>query len=197
MKATKFFVRRPVLFWSLMGAILIAGLLSFIRMPKLEDLAVAVMQAMVMVPYPGASAHEVELQVAQMMENELRALPNVKKVKSECRNGSAMLTVEFQMTVLDRDLEQLFNLLRRKVNDAASRLPEGCYDPVVIDDMMDVYGIFYGLTADDVEEIRNLEIRTMDGRQLRIGNVARVERGYAAPKRNGFFVDGRPALGYA
>ena len=197
MKATKFFVRRPVLFWSLMGAILIAGLLSFIRMSKLEDPAVAVMQAMVMVPYPGASAHEVELQVAQMMENELRALPNVKKVKSECRNGSAMLTVEFQMTVLDRDLEQHFDLLRRKVNDAASRLPEGCYDPVVIDDMMDVYGIFYGLTADDVEEIRNLEIRTMDGRQLRIGNVARVERGYAAPKRNGFFVDGRPALGYA
>ena len=52
MKATKFFVRRPVLFWSLMGAILIAGLLSFIRMPKLEDPAVAVMQAMVMVPLP-------------------------------------------------------------------------------------------------------------------------------------------------
>ena len=282
MKATEFFVRRPVLFWSLMAAILIAGLLSFIRMPKLEDPAVAVKQAMVMVPYPGASAHEVELKVAQMMEDELRALPNVKKVKSECRNGSAMLTVEFQMTVLNRDLEQHFDLLRRKVNDAASRLPEGCYDPVVIDDMMDVYGIFYSLTADgydypemyryakflrrelldmkgvkriliagnrdeviniilskeqiarngviptqitsalqqagktvnagayptgderialyvdsavdDVEEIRNLEIRTMDGRQLRIGDVARVERGYAAPQRNGFFVDGRPAL---
>lgn len=282
MKITEFFVRRPVLFWSLMAAILIAGLLSFIQMPKLEDPAVAVKQAMVMVPYPGASAHEVELKVAQMMEDELRALPNVKKVKSECRNGSAMLTVEFQMTVLNRDLEQHFDLLRRKVNDAASRLPEGCYDPVVIDDMMDVYGIFYGLTADgydypemyryakylrrelldvkgvkriliagnrdeviniilskeqiarngviptqimsalqqagktvnagayptgeerialyvdsavdDVEEIRDLEIRTMDGRQLRIGDVARVERGYAAPQRNGFFVDGRPAL---
>lgn len=148
MKITEFFVRRPVLFWSLMAAILIAGLLSFIQMPKLEDPAVAVKQAMVMVPYPGASAHEVELKVAQMMEDELRALPNVKKVKSECRNGSAMLTVEFQMTVLNRDLEQHFDLLRRKVNDAASRLPEGCYDPVVIDDMMDVYGIFYGLTAD-------------------------------------------------
>lgn len=282
MKITEFFVRRPVLFWSLMAAILIAGLLSFIRMPKLEDPAVAAKQAMVVVPYPGASAHEVELKVAQMMEDELRALPNVKKVKSECSNGSAMFTVEFQMTVLNRDLEQHFDLLRRKVNDAASRLPEGCYDPVVIDDMMDVYGIFYGLTADgydypemyryakflrrelldvkgvkriliagnrdeviniilskeqiarngviptqimsalqqagkvvnagkyptdgerialyvdsavdDVEEIRNLEIRTMDGRQLRIGDVARVERGYATPQRNGFFVDGRPAL---
>lgn len=53
MKATEFFVRRPVLFWSLMAAILIAGLLSFIQMPKLEDPAVAVKQAMVMVPLPG------------------------------------------------------------------------------------------------------------------------------------------------
>lgn len=282
MKLTEFFMRRPVLFWSLMGAILIAGVLSFLYMPKLEDPAVAVKQAMVVVPYPGASAHEVELKAAQLMEDELRALPNVKKVKSECRNGSALLTVEFQMTVLNRDLEQHFDLLRRKVSDAAARLPQGCYDPVVIDDMMDVYGIFYALTADgydypemyryakflrrelldvkgvkriniagnrgeviniilskeqivrngviptqimsalqqagktvnagqyrsgderialyvdsavdDVEEIRNLEIRTMDGRQLRIGDVARVERGYAEPQRNGFFVDGKPAL---
>ena len=282
MRMTEFFMRRPVLFWSLMGAILVAGVLSFLYMPKLEDPAVAVKQAMVVIPYPGASAHEVELRAAQLMEDELRALPNVKKVKSECRNGSAIVTVEFQMTVLNRDLEQHFDLLRRKVSDAAARLPEGCYDPVVIDDMMDVYGIFYALTADgydypemyryakylrrelldvkgvkriniagnrdeviniilskeqiarngviptqiisalqqagktvnagmypndgerialyvdsavdDVEEIRDLEIRTMDGRQLRLGDVARVERDYATPQRNGFFVDGRPAL---
>ena len=282
MKLTEFFMRRPVLFWSLVGAILIAGVLSFLYMPKLEDPAVAVKQAMIVVPCPGASAHEVELKVAQLMEDELRALPNVKKVKSECRNGSVLLTVEFQMTVLNRDLEQHFDLLRRKVSDVASRLPQGCYDPVVIDDMMDVYGIFYALTADgydypemyryakylrrelldvkgvkriniagnrdeviniilskeqiarngviptqitsalqqagktvnagaylsgderialyvdsaadDVEEIRNLEIRTMDSRQMRIGDVARVERGYASPQRNGFFVDGKPAL---
>lgn len=282
MKVTEFFMRRPVLFWSMMGAILIAGVLSFLYMPKLEDPAVSVKQAMVVVPYPGASAHEVELKVAQLMEDELRALPNVKKVRSECSNGAAMLTVEFQMTVLNRDLEQHFDLLRRKVNDVASRLPQGCYTPVVIDDMMDVYGIFYALTAegydypemyryakylrrelldvkgvkriliagnrdeviniilskeqiarngviptqitmalqqagktvnagkyssdgerialyvdsaiDDPEEIRNLEIRTMNGRQLRIGDVARVERGFATPQRNGFFVDGQPAL---
>ena len=35
MKATEFFMRRPVLFWSLMTGILIAGILSFIQMPKI------------------------------------------------------------------------------------------------------------------------------------------------------------------
>ncbi len=282
MKLTEFFVKRPVLFWSFMAAILIAGVLSFIQMPKLEDPAVSAKQAMVVVAYPGASAHEVELKVAQMMENELRALPNVNKVKTECQNGSAVFTVEFQMTVLNRDLEQHFDLLRRKVNDAAIRLPQGCYDPIVIDDIMDVYGIFYALTADgydypemykyaeyirrelldvkgvkriniagnrdeviniilpkeqiarngviptqimsalqaagktvnagkytsgderialyvdsaieDEEDIRNLTIKTLDGKTIRIGDIARVERTFAEPQRNGFFVDGKPAL---
>lgn len=282
MKMTRFFMRRPVLFWSLMAAILIAGVLSFVQMPKLEDPAVSAKQAMVVVAWPGAGAHEMELKVAQTMEDELRALPNVKKVKTECRNGSAMFTVEFQMTVLEKELEQHFDLLRRKVNDVAPRLPQGCYTPVVIDDMMDVYGIFYALTADgydypemyryakylrrellDVkgvkriniignrdeviniilskeqitrngiiptqimsalqaagktvdagkyrsgderialyvdsaveqeEDIRNLLIQTLDGKRIRLGDVARVERAYSEPQHNGFFVDGRPAL---
>ncbi len=275
-------MRRPVLFWSFITAMLIAGVLSFIQMPKLEDPAVAVKQAMIVVPYPGASAHDMELKVARMMEDELRALPNVKKVKTECQNGTAMFTVEFEMTVLLRDLEQHFDLLRRKVSDASRRLPQGCYDPIIIDDMMDVYGIFYALTGDgydypemykyaqylrrellnvkgvkrinlagnrdeviniilakeqiarngiiptqimsalqdagktvnagrypggderiavyvdaaieDEEDIRNLMIQTMDGKRVRIGDIAKVERTYAEPQRNGFFVDGKPAI---
>lgn len=282
MKPTEFFMRRPVLFWSLMIGILIAGVLSFIRMPKLEDPAVSAKQAMVVIPWPGATAHEIELKAAIMMEEELRALPNVKKVKTECQDGSAIFTVEFRMTVLSSELEQHFDLLRRKVNDAAVRLPQGCYDPVVIDDMMDVYGIFYALTGDgyeypemyeyakyirralldvpgvkrilisgnrdevidiilpkeqiarngiiptqimsalqgagksveagkyrsgderialhvdsgieDEEDIRNLLISTMDGRQMRLGDIAQIKRGYSEPQRNGFFVDGKPAL---
>lgn len=275
-------MQRPVLFWSLMAAILVAGVLSFVQMPKLEDPAVSAKQAMVVVPWPGASAHEIELEVAQQMEDELRALPDVNKVKTECRNGSAMFTVEFRMTVPEKELEQYFDLLRRKVNDAASRLPQGCYSPVVVDDMMDVYGIFYALTADGYdypemykyakyirrellsvkgvkriniignrdeviniilskeqitrngivptqimsalqtagkkvnagkyrsgderialyvgssveseEDIRNMLIQTLDGKRIRLGDIARVEQTYSEPQRNGFFVDGRPAL---
>lgn len=147
-RITRFFMQRSVLFWSLMTGIIIAGVLAFLSMPKLEDPAVPVKQAMVIVPYPGASAHEVELNVAQLMEDELRTLPDVYKIKTDCQNGMAMITVEFKMTVLIEDLEQHFDQLRRKVNDIASRLPSGCYDPVVMDDMMDVYGIFYAFYGD-------------------------------------------------
>ena len=282
MKITEFFMKRPTLFWSLAVFVILAGVLSFIQMPKLEDPAVAVKQAMVVVPYPGAGAHQVELEVAQLMEDELRNLPDVKKIKSECKNGMAMLTVEFRMTVLLEDLEQHFDLLRRKVNDLKPRLPQGCYDPVVVDDMMDVYGIFYAFTGDgysypelyqyarmlrrelmnvkgvkrvnivgnrdevinivlskekiarngvlptqimmalqnagktvnsgdyqtggdrlhirvgeavkDEEDIRRLLIGTFDGKQVRLGDVAQVERAFSEPQRNGFFVNGKPAL---
>ena len=283
MKATEFFMRRPTLFWSLMAGIIVAGIIAFIQMPKLEDPAVAVKQAMVVVPYPGASAHEVELDVALKMEDALRTLPDVKKIKTECHDGSAMLTVEFLLSVPLDELEQRFDLLRRKVNDLRATLPQGCYDPVVIDDMMDVYGIFYAFKGDgytypelykyarmirrellsidgvkrvniagnrdevinivlsqeqlsrnglvpvqimsalngasqtvnagsydttdgerlrisvsgqikDEAEIRNILIQTTDGKTVRLGDIARVERTYAEPQRNGFFVSGKPAL---
>lgn len=282
MKVTEYFMKRPMLFWSFMTAILIAGILSFLQMPKLEDPAVSAKQAMVVVSYPGASAHEIEQKVALMLEDELRALPNVNKVKTECQNSMALFTVEFQMTVLNKDLEQHFDMLRRKVSDASIRLPQGCSDPIVIDDMMDVYGIFYAFTADgynypemyryakylrrelqqvkgvkriniagnrdevinitlskeqisrngllptqimavlqsvgstvnagkynqgterialyvddavkDEEDIRNLLVQTSGGKTVRLGDIARVERGFSEPQRNGFFVKGKPAL---
>lgn len=69
MKMTRFFMQRPLLFWSLMVAILVAGVLSFIQMPKLEDPAISLKQAMVVVPWPGASAHDMELKVAQTIKD--------------------------------------------------------------------------------------------------------------------------------
>lgn len=146
---TRFFIRQPMLFWSAVVAVILAGIFSFQRMPKLEDPAVAVKQASVAVVYPGATAHEVELEVAQVLEDQLRTLPNVEEIRTECRPGMATITVEFKMTVLNEQLEQHFDLLRRKVNDARMSLPSGCYDPIVIDDMMDVYGLFYALVCDE------------------------------------------------
>lgn len=121
----RYFVRRPMMFWSLVVAILAGGVLAFVQMPKLEDPAVSAKQAMVIVQWPGATAHQLELEVAQPMEDVLRALPDVNKVMTTCGSGSATLTVEFKMTVLASDLEQHFDLLRRKVSDVAPTCRRG------------------------------------------------------------------------
>lgn len=279
-KITETFVKSPVLFWSFMAAIIVAGIVSFVMIPKLEDPAVCAKQAQVVIVYPGASAHQVELKAAQVVEDQLRALPDVYEMRTECYNGMAMITVEFEMTVLNKDLEQHFDLLRRKTSEA--RLPQGCYAPIVIDDMMDTYGIFYALKSDgysypemdryakllrrnilsvkgvkrvnivgyrdqviditlskeqisrngliptqvmmalqnvgkeynagkmqvgtdriqmrvgarmdNEDDIRDMQLKTVDGKTFRLGDVAEVKRTYADPQTRGFFVDGKPAL---
>lgn len=145
---TEFFVKRPTIFWSFVIGILVMGVLSYIKMPKLEDPAVAVKQASVVLVYPGATAHEVELEAVQVMEDELRTLADVKELNTDCRQGMAIITVKFQDKVKMSEMEQHFDQLRRKANDVQSKLPNGCFPPIVVDDMLDVYGLFYAFMGD-------------------------------------------------
>ena len=147
-RIAKFFLERQTLFWSLLGAIIIMGIISFFNMPKLEDPAVPIKQASVVVIYPGADAHTVELDVIQMLEDELRTLPDIRKIQSEVRAGQGMINVEFIREMPISEIEQHFDLFRRKIADSESKLPSGCYKPIVVDDMLDVYGIFYAFKGD-------------------------------------------------
>lgn len=282
MKIIKYLVERPTLMWSFMAAILIAGLLSFMVMPKLEDPVVPVKQAVVVVARPGASVHEMELQVVQQVEESLRTLPDVKKVKTDCQEGQAMFTIEFEETVLMDEIEQHFDILRRRVNDIQQALPPGCVASLVFDDQMDIFGIVYSLQGDGytsaelydyaklirrellgvkgikrvsiygnreetvnividkskiaangllptqimmalqdvcnpvnagkineesskltvrvdtmvctVDDVKNIYLPTIGGSRVKLSDVAKVERSYATPQRNGFFVNGQPAL---
>lgn len=150
-KVTKFFMQRTTLFWAAMFGIIMLGVLSYVRMPKLEDPAVPVKQASVVLIYPGADVHRVELEAAQPVEDALRTLPDVKKITTQCSPGQALIGVEFENTTPMAEIEQHFDLMRRKAADVAMTLPQGCMEPIVIDDMMDVYGILYALTGDGYE----------------------------------------------
>ena len=101
---TRFFINQPLLFWSAVVASILAGVFCFMQMPKLEDPAVAVKQASVVVVYPGATAHQVELKAVQVLEDNLRTLPDIEEIRSECQPGIALITVEFRMSVLNEDL---------------------------------------------------------------------------------------------
>lgn len=174
-RLTKFFMERRTLFWSLMAILAIAGVVSFMSMPKLEDPAVKGKQATVVVPYPGASAYEVELNVAKLMEDQLYTLPDVNNIYSTCKEGIATFQVEFKSKVKGEEIEQYFDLLRRKVNDVAGKLPSGTYAPIVVDDMMDTYGIMYALTGDgyDYEEMLRYA-KMLRNKLLEVDGIKRV-----------------------
>lgn len=182
-RLAEFFMQRRTLFWSLMVIILLAGVMYFLRMPKLEDPAVTVKQASVVVLYPGADSELLERDVVTLLEDELRTLPDVKKIKSDVRPGQALVGVEFQYEVPNAEIEQYFDQLRRKVADAQMSLPQGC-TTIVVDDMMDIYGIFYAISGDGYEtgEIEGYakrlrrEIMGVKGvKRVSIGGVQREE----------------------
>ncbi len=148
MKISEFFYKRQTLFWSLLVMIVVGGILSYSAMPKLEDPAMSIKQATVITYYPGASAHEVELEVSKVLEDELSTLSNVNKIYSYSYDNMSVVTVELTLEVPPEEMEQRWDILRRKVQMAAFKLPQGAMQSIVIDDVSDIYGMFYSITAD-------------------------------------------------
>ena len=174
-KLTQFFMSRRTLFWSLTAMLAIAGVACFMMMPKLEDPAIKAKMATVVVPYPGGSAYEVEKNVAKRVEDQLYTLPDIYDINTTCMENVAVFQVEFKKEVPEAAIEQYFDLLRRKVSDVTSNLPKGTYTPIVVDDMMDVYGIMYALTGDGYSYEEMLQYAKMiQNRLLEVDGIKRV-----------------------
>lgn len=265
-------------------AVLVAGgIISCYQMSKLEDPEIKVKLAMIVTTYPGASAHQVELEVTDVLEKNIRTMGNIDNIESYSYNDLSLIQVELLSTVKDEEVEQCWDMLRRKVSDAQASLPSGVSPPMVKDDFGHVFGIFYALTGEGmndrelsdyaelikrevnelegvdrvdlygkrsecinisllqdrmsnlgvkpmevlatlngqnqtsytgyyesgdnrirvtvsdkfktVEDIGNMLIQGHDDDQLRLRDIARIEKGYEEPTRNELFFDGDRAIG--
>lgn len=189
-KLTQFFMSRRTLFWSLTAMLALAGVACFMMMPKLEDPAIKAKMATVVVPYPGGSAYEVEQNVAKRVEDQLSTLPDIYNIHTTCKENVAVFQVEFKKEVPEADIEQYFDLLRRKVSDVASNLPKGTYTPIVVDDMLDVYGIMYALTGDGYSYEEMLQYAKMiQNRLLEVDGIKRVLIAGSRPEQINICID--------
>ncbi len=158
------------------ACLIIGGALSFYQMPKLEDPEIKVKQAMVVTVYPGASAHEVELEVTDKIEKSIREMRTINNVESQSMSDLSIIMVELQKTIPDDEVEQEWDMLRRKVENASNSLPSGASKPVVRDDFGDVYGIFYSLTGDGLSNIEMSDYAELAKRNITdIEGVARCD----------------------
>ena len=137
-----------VFYWTLVAALVFGGVYAFIKIAKLEDPEIVVMQAMVVTIYPGASAEEVEEQVTNVLENEIRTIDNIALIKSTSAANTSQISVTLSFTVPEDEITQYWDVLRRTVNGAVSKLPSGCMAPMVMDDFSDVYGMFYAVRGE-------------------------------------------------
>ncbi len=140
--------RNKALFYFFLLVLVAGGIFSFMTMSKLEDPEIVIKQALVVTVYPGASAHEVELEVTDVLEKAIMTMGGLNKIESRSEADYSEITVELHPTVRLQDVEQKWDKLRRKVISAAPELPPGAKTPVIIDDFGDVYGLFYAMTSD-------------------------------------------------
>ncbi|SFK32288.1 efflux RND transporter permease subunit [Proteiniphilum acetatigenes] len=175
MKLTDFFYKNQTLFWAVLVMVVFGGIFAYSVMPKLEDPAISIKQVVVMTYYPGASAHEVELEVTSVLEDELQALSNVSGISSTSSENMSVINLELELSVPPKEMEQRWDILRRKVQMASMKLPQGAMQPIVIDDVSDIYGMFYYITADGYSYIEMQKYAEMLRRELlKVDGVKRV-----------------------
>ncbi len=163
--------RNRNLIYFFIAVLVVGGILSCYQMSKLEDPEVKVKLAMVVTTYPGASAHQVELEVTDVLEKSIRTMGDIDNIESYSYNDLSLIQVELLSTVSDDRVEQHWDILRRKVNDAKASLPSGVSPPLVKDDFGNVFGMFYALTGDgmndrelsDYAELIKREVNNMEG----------------------------------
>lgn len=143
-----YFIKNKVISWMLTLIFLVGGTVSFFGLGQLEDPAFTIKDAMVVTAYPGATPQQVEEEVTYPIEKAIQQLTYVDEVNSLSSRGLSQITVTMKNNYGPDDLPQIWDELRRKVNDISSNLPPGVAKPKVIDDFGDVFGVLLAITGE-------------------------------------------------
>jgi len=149
MNIARFWIDHRVVTLTLTTVILGGGLVAFNGMSRLEDPEFTIKDALVITPYPGASAAEVEEEVTDEIEAAAQKMGQLRKLESRSMRGLSTVTVSIKKKYDKRSLPQVWDELRRKIGDAQSGLPPGAGPSLVVDDYGDVYGVFVALLGDE------------------------------------------------
>ena len=140
-------IKRSIVVLFICFLISLGGISAYFSIGKLEDPAFTIKTAVVSIIYPGSTVYEAELEAASRMEDAIQAMGEIKKIRTRCSPGSAVIYVDIKDIYTADDLPQIWNSLRQKVNDALINLPPGC-TVVINNDFGDVFGQYYALTGD-------------------------------------------------
>jgi multidrug efflux pump subunit AcrB len=156
---------------------LVGGIVAYLNIGRLEDPEFTIKQAIIATPYPGASAEEVAKEVTNPIEIACQQLGQLKYVESESSRGMSVVGAVIQDRYHRDKIPQVWDELRRKINDVQSQLPPSVRGKsMVIDDFGDVYGIFLAITGDGYSEAELLRYTEFLRRELLLApDVKKVE----------------------
>ena len=149
MSIAEYSIRNRRVVWFVLALFIVGGVWAFASMGKKEDSTFVLKTAVVTCSYAGATPVQVEQLVSEPVARELQSMRGVHKITSESYYGYSKITVELDPATRADEIPQLWDELRRKVANISPQLPSGAGTIRVNDDFSDVYGLYYGLVADD------------------------------------------------
>ncbi|WP_410376868.1 efflux RND transporter permease subunit [Enterobacter sp. CPE_E423] len=152
----------------------IAGIYAFFGLGRAEDPPFTVKQMTVIAVWPGATAQEIQDQVAEPLEKRLQELKWYDRTETYTRPGMAFITLSLQDKTPPTEVQEEFYQARKKLGDESQHLPTGVLGPMFNDEFSDVTFALFALKAKG-EPQRQL-VRDAEGLRQQLLHVPGVKK---------------------
>ncbi len=194
MKVTDYSIRHRLTVYVLMVLVGVAGVTSYVSLPRESFPEVKIPLIFVYTIYPGTSPEDMESLVTRPIETELKGVTGIKEIRSTSSEGISTIEVEFNPDV---DLDTALQKVREKVDLARPDLPPDVEDPRVQDVDFSQIPILLVSLAGDVGLIRLTDVAEDLKDDLEaIPGVNRVQVIGAKKREVQIFVDPRRLSSY-
>lgn len=169
-------VAHPALVLFLMIVFSVAGLVSYLNLGRAEDPSFAIKTMVITAAWPGATAEEMQDQVADKLEKRLQELELFDYVRTYTRPGVAVIQVQLKDTARAKEVDDAWYQVRKKLNDSRPTLPQGVQGPFFNDEYGDVYSAIYMLSGAEISLAKLKDYaEVVRQRVLRAEGVAKVD----------------------
>ncbi|MGX9389863.1 efflux RND transporter permease subunit [Nitrobacteraceae bacterium UC4446_H13] len=168
-------VAHPALVLFLIVAVSCAGLFSYLRLGRAEDPSFTIKVVVVSAIWPGATAKEMQEQVADPIEKKLQELPYFDKVQTYSKPSFTAMQVFFKDNTPPKDVPELFYQLRKKLSDIRANLPQNLIGPNFNDEYGDVDSVLYMMTGEGADYAQMKKVAEgLRQRLLKVPGVTKV-----------------------
>jgi multidrug efflux pump subunit AcrB len=156
-------------------AMTVAGVFAFLKLGRAEDPSFTIKVMTVVTAWPGATAQEMQDQVAEPLEKRMQELKWYDRTETFTRPGLAFTTVTLRDATPPNEVPEEFYQARKKLGDEAQKLPRGVIGPIINDEYADVTFALYALKArGEPQRLLVREAETLRQRLLRVAGVKKV-----------------------
>lgn len=166
MNLADFTLRNRITVMALTACMFFGGMVAFQGLARYEDPEFTIKEALVLTPYPGASATQVEREVSDRIEKAIQQLGQLEWIESTNYRGMSRVRARMLDQYDKAALPQVWDELRRKVGDIQGQLPPGAGPSVVNDDFGDVWGVFIAIHGDEFSYAELKETAKLMQREL-------------------------------